>query len=299
MADNRSEKTMLRVREYGTSGPPVIVLHGGPGAPGYMAPVARGLCDRFRVFEPFQRGSGGERLTVARHVDDLHELVTLRRESLPPALVGSSFGAMLALAYAAAHPDVAGPLVLIGCGTFDRAARRHLQTTLETRKDPALRRRLGRLVDDFPDPDERLETMGNLLLPLYSHDPMQTRLELESCDSRAHYETWKDMVRLQEEGVYPAAFKAISSPVLMLHGAEDPHPGRMIRASLAAYLPQLTYHEWERCGHYPWQERAVREDFFEVLRKWLLRHANDPFWENSQNAQQTRMKGNSEQRPGT
>ena len=49
---------------------------------------------------------------------------------------------------------------------------------------------------------------------------------------------------------------------------------RMIRASLAPYLPRLEYHEWERCGHYPWLERAVREEFFWILREWLRRQAN-------------------------
>jgi hypothetical protein len=34
---------MLSVRRYGCSGPPIIVLHGGPGASGHMAPVAHGL----------------------------------------------------------------------------------------------------------------------------------------------------------------------------------------------------------------------------------------------------------------
>ena len=63
----------LLVRFYGTSGTAVAVLHGGPGAPGYVAPVARGLADAFRVIEPFQRPSGGEPLTVARHVEDLRE----------------------------------------------------------------------------------------------------------------------------------------------------------------------------------------------------------------------------------
>ena len=72
----------MRVRTYGTSGPPVVVLHGGPGTPGGMAPVARGLADSFRVLEPFQRGSGGEPLTVARHVADLHELAESRCEDV-------------------------------------------------------------------------------------------------------------------------------------------------------------------------------------------------------------------------
>lgn len=259
----------MRIRTHGTSGPAVIVLHGGPGAAGHMAPVARGLADSFRVLEPFQRGSGGEPLTVACHVADLHELVKSHCSDTRPALVGASWGAMLALAYAAADPSHAGPLVLIGCGTFDRAARDRMRATVEERTDDELRQRLERLPAEFPDPDDRLKAMGELILPLYSYDLVTTNQETEACDARAHHETWDDMVRLQEEGVYPAAFAAIRSPVLMLHGAADPHPGRMIRASLGPYLPQLEYHEWDECGHYPWLERAVREEFFTTLRTWL------------------------------
>jgi pimeloyl-ACP methyl ester carboxylesterase len=77
------------------------------------------------------------------------------------------------------------------------------------------------------------------------------------------------MIRLQKERVYPAAFASIQAPVLMLHGADDPHPGKRIRDSLAEVLPQLEYHQWEHCGHYPWMERAAREPFFSKLIQWL------------------------------
>jgi pimeloyl-ACP methyl ester carboxylesterase len=261
----------MQVREYGNSGPSVVVLHGGPGAPGYMAPVARGLADAFCVFEPFQRGSGDEPLTVARHVADLHEWVASCCGGARPALVGHSWGAMLALAYAAAHPGCAAALVLVGCGTFDLAARDRLRAIREERMDDDLRRRIARLPEEFPDPDERLRVIGELTQSLDSYDLVSTEGEMQACDARAHHETWQDMVRLQAEGVYPAAFAAIEAPVLMLHGAVDPHPGRMIRASLEPHLLQLEYVEWERCGHYPWLERAVREEFFAVLRSWLAR----------------------------
>ncbi len=78
-----------------------------------------------------------------------------------------------------------------------------------------------------------------------------------------------DMLKQQAAGVYPRAFAAIRSPVIMLHGASDPHPGRMVRAALLPHLPQLEYQEWERCGHYPWLEKAVRDAFFDFLRGWL------------------------------
>jgi pimeloyl-ACP methyl ester carboxylesterase len=179
---------------------------------------------------------------------------------------------MLALAYAAEHPEAAGPLVLVGCGTFDPVARARMRATLDERTDAGLRLRMERLAGEHPDPDERLRALGRLLLPLYSYDPATEEDGSEAFDARGHRETWDDMLRLQNEGVYPATFSAIESPVLMLHGAFDPHPGRMIRASLEPYLPQLEYREWERCGHYPWLERSVRDKFFEVLREWPTRH---------------------------
>ena len=258
-----------QTRRYGLEGPWVILLHGGPGAPGQMAPVARGLQDGFRVLEPMQRGSGGEPLTVERHLADLDEEIETVREGTRPALVGSSWGAMLALAYAAAHPDRAGKIVLVGCGTFDPEARSRIMPAIEERMDPARRARMARLDAEFPDPDARLDALGELLEPLYCFDAIPGALAGGACDARAHHETWEDMLRLQEEGVYPAAFAAIESPVLMLHGAYDPHPGALIRASLEPHLAQLEFHGWERCGHYPWAERAVREEFFSVLRAWL------------------------------
>ncbi len=208
-----------------------------------MAQVARGLAASFRVLEPFQRPSGPEPLTVATHIADLRELIEASREAAPPALVGASWGAMLALAFAAAHPDLAGPLVLIGCGTFDPVSRASLHAVLDERK------RAG--------------------VPLYDCDPLPLEPEPSEFDARAHEETWNDMLRAQKDGLYPAAFSAILSPVLMLHGAFDPHPGPMIRDNLLPFLPQLEYREWERCGHEPWRERGVSEEFFQVLGSWL------------------------------
>lgn len=267
----------LRTYTYGTSGPAVIVLHGGPGAVGSAAPVARGLAEWFRVLEPWQRGSGDEPLTVARHVEDLHELLESRGDRPQPALVGLSWGAMLALAYAAAHPESAGPIVLVGCGTFDLVARACLRETLEERTDDALRRRLEGLSREFRDPGEQMRRMHELSERLYSYQPIVSDPEEPHAafDFRAHTETWNDMVRLQREGVYPAAFSAVTSPVIMLHGAYDPHPGQLIRASLEPHIAQLEYREWECCGHSPWAEKLVRDEFFTVLREWLLTRLAD------------------------
>jgi len=279
------------VRTYGVSGPLVIVLHGGPGAPGNAASIARGLADTFRVVEPWQRGGGRETLTVSRHVDDLHDLAGMLSKGTPPAsmdesvsfefqamdrysppaLAGESWGAMLALAYAAAHPDNAGPLVLLGCGTFNPPSRARMREILEGRMNETLRRDIERLEAEYPDHGERLRKHYELIRPLYDFDPLHEDLEETApFDFRAHIETWSDMVHLQDEGVYPAAFVAIKSPVLMLHGDYDPHPGQMIRTSLEGYIPHLEYREFKNCGHSPWRERQVKNEFFAVIKEWLM-----------------------------
>jgi pimeloyl-ACP methyl ester carboxylesterase len=261
----------LLFRAYGSSGPLVIVLHGGPGAPGSAAGLARGLADSFRVIEPWQRGSGGEPLTVARHEADLHELVQAFHEETSPAIVGESWGAMLALSYAASHPESAGPLVLVGCGTFDPEARARIREILDERMNDDLRSRLENLEREYPDPGERLRHQFELIRPLYDYDPVpEEPEETEAFDHRAHTETWNDMVRLQEAGVYPAAFAAITSPVLMLHGDYDPHPGKMIYQSLEPFIPHLEYREFRQCGHSPWRERNAKEEFFGAIKEFLI-----------------------------
>ncbi|MCA1663419.1 MAG: alpha/beta hydrolase [Myxococcales bacterium] len=242
------------MRRHGAAGPTVVALHGGPGAPGSMAPLARVLADQFVVLEPLQRPSGGEPLTVARHVADLHELVESLGGDVRPALVGSSWGAMLALAYAARYPERTAAIVAIGSGTFDLAARARMHEILDDRR--AL---------DF-DASYTFERCEGGVEAADSDDE-------GAFDARANQETWNDMLRLQAAGVYPAAFAAIDVPVLMLHGAYDPHPGTMIRDGLTPFIPQLEYREWERCGHYPWLEKHARDDFYRTLRAWLHAHA--------------------------
>src|SRR5215831_7024022 len=262
---------MLFIRTYGSTGPPVIVLHGGPGAAGHMAPVARGLADLYRVVEPYQRASGSEPLTVARHVADLHDVITSHAEDCRPALLGASWGAMLALAYAAAHPDSTGPLVLVGCGTFEPVARATMESTIAERMNDEIRARLKQA--EQLDPHARLKASAEATAPIYSYDPMSFPHADDEVDARAHEETWDDMLRLQAEGTYPAAFVAIKVPVLMVHGTFDPHPGSFTAQTLRPYLPQLEYRELERCGHYPWLERAATDAFFFLVREWLGRHS--------------------------
>ncbi|HET8569843.1 MAG TPA: alpha/beta fold hydrolase, partial [Candidatus Limnocylindria bacterium] len=100
------------------TGPPVVLLHGGPGVCDYLAPVVPMLSDRWTVRRYEQRGCGRSEAvgpyamaTLAADLDALvdawgHERV---------ALVGHSFGAALALYYAIQRPERVLRLVL-WCG---------------------------------------------------------------------------------------------------------------------------------------------------------------------------------------
>ncbi len=114
-----------------------------------------------------------------------------------------------------------------------------------------------------------LALAGRVMTRVYGFDIEDESDELPGLDATAHDETWSDMVRLQLDGTYPAAFAAIAGPVLMIHGAQDPHPGPLIRDDLRAYIPHLEYQELPNCGHSPWLERQAAHAFFDIVNAWI------------------------------
>jgi pimeloyl-ACP methyl ester carboxylesterase len=257
----------LIIREYGSDVEPVIILHGGPAAVEDVAPLARELGKRWHALEPLQRGSGSVPLEVRTHVQDLDDVIRERCSGRRPILVGHSWGAMLGLAYAATHPTNISALVLIGCGTFSLTARLEFQARLDAQLTEADRALIAQLQNGEADQDRCFAALGRLMTQVYGYNLEE--IPDVVVDALAYEETWADMLRLQRDGVYPAAFSAITVPVLMLHGQADPHPGRLIRDDLQKYIPQLEYIELPHCGHSPWLERLAKQSFFDLLNTWV------------------------------
>jgi proline iminopeptidase len=101
-------------------GQPVIVLHGGPDFDhSYLLPDLDRLTDAFRLIYYDQRGRGRsadrvrpEDVTLSSDVDDLDKVRQhFRLEST--ALLGHSWGAVLALEYAIRHPTKVPHLILM------------------------------------------------------------------------------------------------------------------------------------------------------------------------------------------
>jgi pimeloyl-ACP methyl ester carboxylesterase len=261
----------LTYRSYGTPGNPVaIVLHGGPAARGSAAAIAQGLAESFRAYEPFQRGSSDIPLTVNTPIEDLFQFIQELCPDTPPALAGESWGAMLALAYGAAHPETVKSITLIGCGTFDKESRAEFKRIIDSRITEVHKKSLEAIEQKNIPQDEKLMAKYQIIQKAYDYDLLPHGNDtVGGFDAKAHTETWDDMLLQQERGLYPQSFTNIKCPAAMIHGDYDPHPGLMIYNSLLPYIPQLQYHALEKCGHSPWYEAHARDSFFNILKRCL------------------------------
>lgn len=113
-------RTRLYTKELGTGGPTLVFLHGVGGTTRYwesrVAPLAR---DNGIVLVDLlgfgQSPKPWIRYTVDRHVAELHRVLAGRA---PCTLVGHSFGAIAAVAYAAHYPEQVKGLVLFSLPCF-------------------------------------------------------------------------------------------------------------------------------------------------------------------------------------
>jgi proline iminopeptidase len=111
--------TSLYARAIGR-GQPAIVLHGGPDFDhGYLLPDLDRLKDAFRLIYYDQRGRGRSADHVRPHdvtlTSDVDDLDKVREHFLldAPALLGHSWGAVLALEYAIRYPTRVSHLILM------------------------------------------------------------------------------------------------------------------------------------------------------------------------------------------
>lgn len=116
----------LRVREWPTDGPPIVLAHGLASNSRIWDDVAGLLAERHHVVALDQRGHGlsdrpTDGYTFDKVVGDLLGLVdALNLER--PVLVGHSWGGNVVLAFGAAHPDRLRGLVLVDGGFIELAA---------------------------------------------------------------------------------------------------------------------------------------------------------------------------------
>lgn len=177
--------------------------------------VLQGLSPtRFVILEPLQRRAGQTRLTVAQHVQELGAIAPE-----PAVLVGWSWGAMLGLSFSAALPERVAGLALVGCGTYDEGSRLLFRAAVDRALGASGRRRIAELQTQLAsetDPrarDRILSDLGDTYMGAESYDLLDGE-DVGSLppDELWHSKTWNDVLRLQREGVEPAAFRRITLP---------------------------------------------------------------------------------------
>ena len=119
------------LRTHGEPPFKVAVIHGGPGASGEMAPVARELTSGWGVLEPPQTAA-----SLQGQVDQLSS-VSEQQGQTPVTLIGFSWGAWLSFIVAAHYPALVQKLILIGSGSFEESFAEGIRET-----------RLGRLSEE-------------------------------------------------------------------------------------------------------------------------------------------------------
>jgi pimeloyl-ACP methyl ester carboxylesterase len=253
------------LRIYGTSPYGAAVVHGGPGAAGEMAPVARRLARRRGVLEPLQTAD-----TLDGQVEELKNLLQTHA-GLPVTLIGFSWGAWLGFITAAAYPALVGKLILIGSGGFEEKYADNTQETRLSRLDDSERVEVARLVKGLENPavkdkDKLFARLGALFSAVDAYDLLTDQpVEDIQCRVDIFLGVWNEADALRRSGKLLEMGKLIRCPVTAIHGDYDPHPAEGVKQTLGAVLNNFRFVLLKNCGHRPWLERQAKEKFYRVL----------------------------------
>jgi pimeloyl-ACP methyl ester carboxylesterase len=255
-------------------GPPVLILHGGPGLSDYTASLADELADGFRVLRYQQRGLAPSVTTgpfsVERHVADA--VAVLDAAGAGRAyVVGHSWGGHLAMHLAVAHPDrVAGLVIADPLGAVPDGGAGDLGQNLTARMNPELAARAleldERAMAGLGTPEEAMESLA-ILWPGYFSSPDKAppmpplRMSVE-----CYAGTFASVQEHFGQRTLERSLPALTMPTVFVLGAESPIPPRHGIAT-AALVPGARYVIEAECGHFPWMERpgSVRKALEQVI----------------------------------
>ncbi|XUW90407.1 alpha/beta hydrolase [Burkholderia sp. M6-3] len=235
----------VELRASGPAHAPVIVcLHGiGSSSAGHRAQLA-GLSQRFRVVAWNAPGFGASTpLAMGEpHVDDYAELLLGVLDRLHCArmavLVGSSWGSVIAMAFAARHPERLERLVLSAPNT----ARGRLAGAVREET-------LTRMLESGSTPDEASrEAVVARLLP--ADAPPQVRKRVAVLRDAVTPGGWGQAVRMLFSVHTPSIVGQIQCPIDLLAGARDTlAPVHLHALPLREAAPWSRLHVFEDCAH--------------------------------------------------
>jgi proline iminopeptidase len=269
---------------YGTAGAgtPMVILSGGPGFEvSYMVAATEGLPASIQRVFLEQRGTGRSRpakltadnVTLRLMINDLEALREhLKQDRL--LLLGHSWGGMLAMAYAAEHPNRVDRLILVDSGGPTMEFFQWFGDNLEARlapEDREARRYWQEAEKHGVDRDKVFLERSRAGLPGYFFDRAKA-LEFASHLSEGFIHT--DALGLLMGGDLPKSYDVragivkLDRPVLIVQGHQDP-VGDKTAEDIHALIQSSTLRYLNKCGHFPWIEQP--DEYRKIVNEFLAR----------------------------
>jgi proline iminopeptidase len=263
----------LYVREVG-HGLPIMILHGGPDFDQqYLLPEMDRLADEFHLVYYDQRGRGRsfsgvqpQDVTMVTEVEDLDRVrESLGLESI--AMLGHSWGGLLAMEYAIRHPERVSHLILMSPAPASRADAAALRAELARRKSPAQTKRMTELRSDprfrSGDIDSEAEyyrihfgtTLRNpdwldaVVRRLRSAFTEEGIVAARAIEDQLYEDTWER----NEYDLIPA-LRQLDIPTLVMTGDNDFVPWE-VTARIAEAIRGSRIEVLADCGHFPYLEQ--------------------------------------------
>jgi proline iminopeptidase len=268
-------------------GHPVVVLHGGPDFDHtYLLPELDLLADSYRLIYYDQRGRGKsaegvrpEDVTIRSEVEDIERL----REHFgldSIAVLGHSWGGLLALEYATRHPECVSHLVLLNTAPVSHEDFMLLRQELPKKRTPddlerlkALRSTAGYQEGDadtvaayyrihFRPTVRQHDQLESLVERLRASFTKEGVLKARAIEDRLVAQTW-----LVEDYDLLPALRRLNIPTLVLHGDYDFIPVECAE-HVARAIPGARFALLEDCGHFSFIERPeqVRAEIAALFR---------------------------------
>jgi pimeloyl-ACP methyl ester carboxylesterase len=226
------------------SNPAVLMLHGlGSSSAGYRAQFA-GLSPEFHVIAWNAPGFGasspisGHSADIDDYADTLEAFLRALGVKRLSALVGSSWGSIVALAFARRYPALVGSLVLSAPNV---AKGRVVGEARDAELNAWLR------TADTSIPVSRAAVADRLLAP---NAPSLVRQHVERLRDAMTNEGWRQAIRSLFTVYTPDTIAEVRCPIAILSGTLDQvAPHREHAERLLAAAPWATSHSFEDCGH--------------------------------------------------
>ena len=256
--------------ETAGSGPPCLLVHGGPGVghPGRLAQYAP-LDDLVQLIEYDHRGHGRsskapeETYTqeqLARDLDGLCRTLGIDH----PILLGASAGGFISLIYATQPANAPRALILVGTAASNAFMAR-ATANMDRLGTPAMREAYGRLWDGSIAGPAEFQRLFETIQPMYYHDKRRAPaslagLDFDPCTRRA-------LIRDYDRYDVREGLGRIRAPVWLGVGRHDwicPVPES---EEIARRIGGAELHVFERSGHSPQAEEPAA--FMDSVRAFL------------------------------